>query len=266
MVQSLNTKAIVTLASVLRRPQLIVPHLSVCTVSDIDYDALRQQVGIRAVIFDKDHTLTMPYSNEIHPMALYGIQNCLRVFGKENVAILSNSVGTPDDDNYQNAIATEQSLGIPVIRHTIKKPGGMAEVQQHFPEGIEPSQMCMVGDRVLTDVVFGNLYQMFTVHTHPLNPKMMMKQQDTDNWTARILRPMENFLLYSNSSSILKDDACIVHDRKDGDDPPRSFLQSRQQQQPQRRKWIPAYKSHPIWKGPNHCSLIVSSSNEARSF
>ena len=33
MVQSFNTKAILTLASVLRRPYLMTPHVSVATIS-----------------------------------------------------------------------------------------------------------------------------------------------------------------------------------------------------------------------------------------
>jgi hypothetical protein len=35
MVQSVNTKAILTLASIVRRPGLLVPHLSVANVSEV---------------------------------------------------------------------------------------------------------------------------------------------------------------------------------------------------------------------------------------
>jgi phosphatidylglycerophosphatase GEP4 len=198
MVQSINTKAIMTLASVLRRPSLLIPHWSVRTISDIDFARLHASMGVQAVIFDKDHTLTMPYVNdEIHPMAQQGLDNCLRVFGHENVAILSNSAGTQEDVNFDQAIAMEASLGIAVIRHATKKPGGIEEVKQHFQDRFDTSQMCVIGDRLLTDVVFGNLYNMVTIHTQAF-PRSDHRP-DRDNWTARWIRPMENYWIYQAS-------------------------------------------------------------------
>jgi len=53
----------------------------------------------------------------------------------------------------------------------------------------------MVGDRLLTDVVFGNLHGMLTVHTLPL-----CKGEDNkkDNKIANVIRTAENKFLYSN--------------------------------------------------------------------
>lgn len=45
-------------------------------------------------------------------------------------------------------------------------------------------ELCFVGDRLLTDVVFGNLHGMFTVHTRPLTLK-------GDNRPAAIFRFLE---------------------------------------------------------------------------
>jgi phosphatidylglycerophosphatase GEP4 len=195
MVQSINTKAIMTLASVLRRPSLLIPHFSVATISDIDFAKLHLEMGVKAVVFDKDHTLTMPYVNdEIHPMAQQGLDNCLQVFGHDNVAILSNSAGTNDDLNFEQAATIEASLRITVIRHANKKPGGIEEVKRHFQERYNTNQMCVVGDRLLTDVVFGNLYDMVTIHTQAFPRSDHLS--DRDNWTARWIRPMENYLIY----------------------------------------------------------------------
>jgi phosphatidylglycerophosphatase GEP4 len=180
MVQSLNTKAMYTFATVvLRRPNLMIPHVSVATISDIDFVSLKQYTDIRAVIFDKDHTITSPYANNI-----------------QNVAILSNSAGTNDDTDYKDAIQMESSLGIPVIRHVAKKPGGIEEVMHHFSETVShPTQLCIVGDRVLTDIVFGNLHNMFTIHTAAFPPSDNHK----DNWTAQLFRPMENKVIYRSN-------------------------------------------------------------------
>lgn len=198
MVQSLNTKALITLASVARRPALLVPQVSVPTVSDLNYTALQQDAGIEAVVFDKDHTLTAPYVNQLHRLAAPGLQECLQVFGRDRVAILSNSAGTNDDVDFVDAQKLEETLGIPVIRHKEKKPGGLAEVLQHF--GLDdPAKICIVGDRLLTDIVFGNLHGMMTVHTLPF-PAASDEDDDEqrDNWTAKLIRPVENKMLYND--------------------------------------------------------------------
>jgi phosphatidylglycerophosphatase GEP4 len=194
MVQSLNTKAILTLASVVRRPSLLVPHVALRNISELNYTALKERCGIRAVIFDKDNTLTAPYGMSIHPDALIGLESAKSIFGSENVAIMSNSAGTQDDPDYKDAIAIEQALGIAVIRHDEKKPGGLPEVLQHFRIE-DPAELCMVGDRLLTDVVFGNLHGMLTVHTLPL---CFGDDNNQDNKIASILRKVENAGLYGD--------------------------------------------------------------------
>jgi phosphatidylglycerophosphatase GEP4 len=171
----------------------MVPQLSVATVSQMNFTALKDH-GIAAVMFDKDNTLTSPYENEIHPLAAQGIDEALRVFGRDRVAILSNSAGTKDDVDYTDAIRIENVLGIQVIRHEEKKPGGLDEVLAHF-DLTDPATLCMVGDRLLTDIVFGNLHGMLTVHCLPL---CSGSENSKDNWTAKLLRPMENKALYGN--------------------------------------------------------------------
>jgi phosphatidylglycerophosphatase GEP4 len=194
MVQSLNTKALVTLASVIRRPSLMVPHVSVDNISELNYQAMKERAGIKAVVFDKDNTLTAPYAMEIHPLASEGLQKAKEVFGAENVAIMSNSAGTLDDPDYEDAKSIEAALGIAVIRHDEKKPGGLKEVLSHFRME-DPAALCMVGDRLLTDVVFGNLHGMLTVHTLPL---CRGADNSADNIPAKLIRSAENKGLYGN--------------------------------------------------------------------
>ena len=172
----------------------MVPHVSLENVSQLHYRALKEQCGIRAVIFDKDNTLTAPYGMDIHPDASAGLQAAKDVFGSENVAIMSNSAGTLDDPGYEDAQKIEEALGIAVIRHDEKKPGGLREVLEHFHVE-DPSTLCMVGDRLLTDVVFGNLYGMLTVHTLPLCKGNENKQ---DNTVAKAVRIAENKGLYGD--------------------------------------------------------------------
>mmetsp|Transcript_11784 Transcript_11784/g.22065 ORF Transcript_11784/g.22065 Transcript_11784/m.22065 type:complete len:254 (-) Transcript_11784:10-771(-) len=197
MVQSINTKALLTLASVIRRPFLASPHIHVPTISDVNYQSMKDHCGIKAVIFDKDNTLTAPYATEIHERAANGLKNALEVFGHENVAILSNSAGTKDDKKYQDAIKIENDMGINVIRHDCKKPGGLEEVLKHFEKsGVkDATELCMIGDRLLTDIVFGNLYGMLTVHCLPL---CSGDENRADNKVASIVRNLENKYMYQS--------------------------------------------------------------------
>lgn len=235
MVQSINTKALITLASVVRRPYLASPHVHVPTISDVNYQTMRDTCGIKAIIFDKDNTLTAPYETTVHDKAALGLRAALDVFGHENVAILSNSAGTKDDEDYEDAITIERELGINVIRHDEKKPGGLQEVFKHFEgeggERIEnASQLCMVGDRLLTDVVFGNLHGMLTVHCLPL---CTGKDNKGDNMVASVIRGLENKALFGNWFG-----GKLV-----------------------RNKTIP----HAVWKGEKNQPLIIDGPGEGNS-
>lgn len=56
--------------------------------------------------------------------------------------------------------------------HIYSKPNSVFSYQvlDHFKdvEGLKPENICVVGDRVLTDIVFGNLHGMTTVLVKPL--------------------------------------------------------------------------------------------------
>eukprot|EP00954_Amorphochlora_amoebiformis_P002876 227096-Amorphochlora_amoeboformis.AAC.1 len=59
----LFSEAIRSLGSVLRKPSVMVPHISTPNVNSIPFRALKS-AGIKVVVFDKDNTITAPYSFE----------------------------------------------------------------------------------------------------------------------------------------------------------------------------------------------------------
>ena len=100
---------------------------------------------------DKDNTLTYTYHKTLHPNVKTSIQKSREIFGENSIAILSNSVGSCDDmPNFHGAIETETSLGIPVIRHMLKKPACLQEVLDHFKlkfgRDVSPEEICMIGE------------------------------------------------------------------------------------------------------------------------
>ncbi|CAI7875453.1 unnamed protein product [Closterium sp. NIES-53] len=168
--QSFNLQGVTAVASVaVSNPSLAVPHVSVPDIRWIDWKALHA-AGLRAVVFDKDNTLTLPYKMQVEDGLVASLDVCRETFGSRGIAILSNSAGLKQyDPDGSLAAAMEQALGVPVILHSEKKPGGgAAELETHF--GCRANEMVMVGDRCLTDIVFGNRNGLLTVLTAPLSP------------------------------------------------------------------------------------------------
>jgi len=152
---------------------------------------LKKEFGIRCVVFDKDNTLSLCYVDELHESVRETVEQSKIIFGERCVAILSNSVGSCDDLDYKGAAETEQNMQLPVIRHVEKKPACLREVLAHFehltPE-LKASEICIVGDRVLTDVLFANLNGMLSVLVKPLSIR-------TDHPIAVVIRSFERWIL-----------------------------------------------------------------------
>ncbi|KAG1666437.1 hypothetical protein FOA52_015107 [Chlamydomonas sp. UWO 241] len=144
---------------------LAVPHVSVTDIRTVNWPALKE-AGFKGVIFDKDNTLTRPFALEVEPSLVSSLALCRDTFGT-SIALYSNSAGLAQyDPDGKEAEHLESLLSIPVLRHTDKKPaGGPADLEAHF--GFAACELVMVGDRYLTDVVFGNRLGMLTVRAAP---------------------------------------------------------------------------------------------------
>jgi phosphatidylglycerophosphatase GEP4 len=134
--------------------------------------------------------LTIPYEREAPPDIVDAINRCLSVYGPDNVAILSNSVGSREDKGFEEAMKVEDTLGISVIRHMLKKPEVKEDIYLHF--GLDPdvqvSDIALVGDRILADTVMGNSHGYFTILTKPINIK-------PENFMVKLMRQVEQHVL-----------------------------------------------------------------------
>ena len=116
--RAINLPALKKLGSLLRNPSLVMPQISVKSLSELNFIELKAR-GVKYLVFDKDNTLTRAFEDELHESVKEAVDEAHTEFpGK--IAILSNSVGSSDDQNYKAAAETEKNLKIPVIRHRIK--------------------------------------------------------------------------------------------------------------------------------------------------
>ncbi|CAL0308281.1 unnamed protein product [Lupinus luteus] len=187
---------------ILREPKLALPHISVPDIRYIDWAELHRK-GFKGVVFDKDNTITAPYSLTPWPLLESSLQRCQSVFGPD-VAVFSNSAGLHEyDHDGSKARMLEGTIGIKVIRHRMKKPDGTAEeIEKHF--GCESSQLIMVGDRPFTDIVYGNRNGFLTILTEPLSlteePSIVKQVRKLETsfvtyWSRKGLKPLDQKLL-----------------------------------------------------------------------
>ena len=186
--QSWNPLALIATArTLIRRPGLLVPHVAVRNVDELNYDALRA-AGVASIIFDKDNTLTAPYVDTAHIDVSDAITRAKDAFGADNCIVLSNSAGSGDDaPDYKAALKCEAALGLRVARHPeAQKPQCLAGVVSSLKS--DASTVAVVGDRLATDVLAANEIGALSVHTRPLDTK-------GDNPAALLSRFLENRLL-----------------------------------------------------------------------
>ncbi|KAG0350768.1 mitochondrial PGP phosphatase-domain-containing protein [Gamsiella multidivaricata] len=202
MGQSFNPQGILQAFRVLASPRLMIPNLVVRDIRDINFEQLRKS-GIVAIAFDKDNCLTRPYGADLHPPFKDAWKRCRSVYDS-HLVIISNSAGTPDDKDHRQAQAIEQALQVPVLRHQQKKPAGGEELLTHF-SGIQAPRIAVVGDRALTDVVFGNNYGMLTILTRDV------VTEEGDNPMAVRIRRMEHRILAFLDRLNIKRPAHLIH-------------------------------------------------------
>ncbi|KAI4308077.1 hypothetical protein L6164_031189 [Bauhinia variegata] len=201
--QRINLEGILCSTMVIVKDQkLALPHISVPDIRYIDWTELHRK-GFKGVVFDKDNTLTAPYTLTPWPPLGSSLERCKTVFGSD-IAVFSNSAGLQEyDHDGSKARVLEGAIGIKVIRHRLKKPAGTAEeVEKHF--GCESSKIIMVGDRPFTDIVYGNRNAFLTILTEPLSlaqePFIVrqvrkLKNSFVNYWSRRGLKPPSHKLL-----------------------------------------------------------------------
>ncbi|KAI5964502.1 hypothetical protein KGF57_000994 [Candida theae] len=161
MAPSLNLSATLNISRLLYNPGLCLPHI---TVKSFDQLTLPFQipnhpnVKIKGVVLDKDNCFAKDHDDKVWPAYETTWLKLKSIYPREHILIVSNSAGTDDDHDHAQAQTLEQSTGVSVLRHSVKKPGCLDEIKQYFAkQDIKPSEVVVVGDRLFTDMVMANM-------------------------------------------------------------------------------------------------------------
>lgn len=168
----------------------ITPNIRAKSICDLNLNQLKENNKIKFIVFDKDNTLTLPHKNVFANECISErIKEFKLIFGEDKIAILSNSAGSRDDKDYKEAIEIEKNMEMKVIKHEFKKPRVFKEILETFKlDETRKNEICVIGDRLLVDVLMGKEYGMFTILVDPIT-------REKDNFIVKILRKFENLLL-----------------------------------------------------------------------
>lgn len=178
--------------------KLISPDLYVKSLVQVDFKNL-SKMGFKLILLDIDNTLSK------HGCALSGD------YGKEQVArikdagldciIISNA-------NSKRARTFADSLGlftVPSARKPSRK--GIRTALERFPD-INTSQIVLIGDQLLTDILAGNRANVFTILVDPVSLK--------ESGQVLFKRPIE--MLLKKIFKIRRNDSDAVNEMQVPDD------------------------------------------------
>jgi len=136
-----------------------IPNMYKNNILDINYSKLRD-IGIKCLIFDLDNTIASLDEDYIPKKVLSLFETLQKDF---QLVVISN--------NFQKRIEPFcKPLNIPFVSFAMKPlPFGFKKIKDQF--NYEQSQMCMIGDQLMTDILGGNSFGIFTILVDPLSKK-----------------------------------------------------------------------------------------------
>ncbi len=136
-----------------------LPNMYKESVMDIPYSKLKK-MGIKCIIFDLDNTLAL--LDEVDPPKR--VIDLIKKLEKDfKVFIITNSKG-------RRAKPYKEVLNIEIISMAMKPfTKGLREISKKY--GYKKSEMVMIGDQLVTDILSGKNYNIYTIFVDPLGVK-----------------------------------------------------------------------------------------------
>lgn len=153
-----------------------LPKMYVQSLAQVDFNLLQKQ-GIRLVLLDIDNTLSKHGSAVGDAYAKEQIER-VRQAGIECM-IISNAMR-------RRAASFAESLQVPLVPQA-RKPSrrGIRYAAEKHPE-LSRSQIAVIGDQILTDILAGNRADVYTILLDPIS--------NEEAFNVRLKRPFERHL------------------------------------------------------------------------
>lgn len=136
-----------------------IPNMYYKSILDINYNLLKDK-GIKYLLFDFDNTLATVKQKEISKKNLNRLNTLKKTF---KIIIISN--------NFSKKIKEEcTKLNIDIIPFAMK-PLSLCYKKVIEKYGCSKSEMCMIGDQLITDILGANKFGIFNVLVDPLENK-----------------------------------------------------------------------------------------------
>ena len=128
-----------------------LPDMYVKDVMSIPYQKLKDK-NIKCIIFDLDNTLAL--LSEVKP-PLRVVELFKKLEKDFDIYILTNSNG-------KRALPYKENLSVSIINFALKPSvRGLRKIQKL--KGYKKSEMVMVGDQLVTDILAGNRFNIMTI-------------------------------------------------------------------------------------------------------
>ncbi len=142
--------------------QLITPRKIVQVLDQVDFDLLYDQ-GYRSIFFDVDNTLITPEST----MLTLQMENKVLSIKNKGFTIFLVS----NNSSRQRIKRVCDQLNVPGYFFAIKPfPYTAFDIAKYHQ--IDLAKTIVIGDQLLTDVVFSNLINAYGIFVEPLNKKL----------------------------------------------------------------------------------------------
>ncbi|CAI1727196.1 hypothetical protein SEUBUCD646_0O02670 [Saccharomyces eubayanus] len=153
----MNISGTLNTLRLLYNPSLCKPSLVVPTFNELPIPI---HDSIKAVVVDKDNCISFPHDNIIWPDYSQHWESLKLKYPNKSLLIVSNTAGSSSDEDYLQAKLLEDKTGVPVLRHSTKKPGCHNEILDYFYENkiiTNPKEVAVIGDRLFTDILMANM-------------------------------------------------------------------------------------------------------------
>lgn len=155
-----NLSATLNILRLITNPYLCMPQIVVPTFNNISVPIDAKNTTIKAIVLDKDNCFAKNHDDKVWPEYAEKWDELIAAYPGAQVLIVSNSAGTNDDIGHSQAQILEKRTGVPVLRHSTKKPGCSQEIMEYFRNNNvcqDPSEVAVVGDRLFTDMIMANM-------------------------------------------------------------------------------------------------------------